>query len=130
MRGGIHRIKLVTEYIKKEIEMLSEIVGKKINTVSMHRPSKLILDANIQIPNIINSYGKIFFDGFKYVSDSRMHWREDVLKIVENRQYQSLHILTHPFWYSEKNRSMEECMDQWYKRRMDETYETMNETLL
>ncbi len=32
---------------------------------------KIILDSDVQIPNIVNSYSNTFFKSFKYLSDSR-----------------------------------------------------------
>lgn len=65
------------QYILHEKKILSEILGTEVTTVSMHRPSKATLDADLQIPGIVNSYGKTFFREFKYLSDSHRHWREN-----------------------------------------------------
>ena len=35
------------------------------------------------------------------MSDSRRHWRENVDEIIEQGSFTRLHILTHPFWYSQ-----------------------------
>ena len=92
-------------YIKKEISMLEQIIEKPVKTFSMHRPSKFILDENIVIPNVINRYSKIFLNDFKYISDSRHNWREDAESIVLSKKHEKLHILTHPFWYTDKKES-------------------------
>ena len=65
----------ISELIQKEAYFLGQAIGKKISTVSMHRPSKGLLEANIEIPGIINSYRKTFFKEFKYLSDSRRSQR-------------------------------------------------------
>lgn len=90
----------IRQKIAEEAEILGTAVGQKITTVSMHRPSKEILDADLQIPGIINSYGKVFFKDFKYLSDSRRRWREPVEEIISSKQYERLHILIHAFWYN------------------------------
>jgi hypothetical protein len=77
----------------------------------MHRTSKMMLEANVAIPNVINSYSQIFFKEFKYISDSRHNWREDPEAIISSRQYNRLHVLTHPFWYTEKVMS---CRDKLF----------------
>lgn len=87
------------ERVYKEIEILSDLVGRKVDVVSMHRPSEKFLSANIEFSGIINSYNETYFKKMKYVSDSRRHWRENVDEIIENAFYPRLHILTHPFWY-------------------------------
>ena len=76
--------------IQKEAKLLSDILGTPITTVSMHRPSQKTLDANYEIPGMINSYGKTFFNDFKYLSDSRRRWREPVLDIIKSGQYDRL----------------------------------------
>ncbi|MDE7433427.1 MAG: hypothetical protein K2N34_16140 [Lachnospiraceae bacterium] len=90
------------KYIYKEVEVLSDIVGAKVDVVSMHRPSREFLTANMQFTGIINSYNKVYFKEMKYLSDSRRCWRENVEEIIEQSAYRRLHILTHPFWYMER----------------------------
>lgn len=93
-------------WVKRESDILGCVIDKEIKVVSMHRPSKWLLENDIQFKRIINSYSKKFLSDFKYLSDSRMHWREDVLNIIDKESYDKLHILTHPFWYSNKEESM------------------------
>jgi hypothetical protein len=88
------------KYIAYELDILSGIIGEKVDCVSMHRPSKEILDANLKIPGAVNSYSKTYFNDMKYLSDSRRFWREDVDRIVDEKLYKRLHILTHPIWYN------------------------------
>lgn len=87
--------------ILKEAELLREATGVPVRCVSMHRPSKMMLEANLEIPGMINSYGQVYFKEFKYLSDSRRRWREPVEEIVEAETYNRLHILTHAIWYNE-----------------------------
>ena len=79
------------KYVYKEIEIMSRELEVDINVVSMHRPSKWVLEENIVFDNnIVNTYGKEFFENFKYVSDSRMHWREDVIGTIKSSNYQKI----------------------------------------
>ena len=89
------------KYVYEEIEILSNIIGTKVNVVSMHRPSEKFLSGNIEFSNIVNSYSDTFFCKMKYLSDSRRHWREDIDEVITDRVHKQLHILTHPFWYME-----------------------------
>ena len=91
-----------SEKILEEAKLLSIITQRSVDTVSMHRPSKMMLEADMKIPGIINSYGQLFFEEFKYVSDSRRRWREPVEEIVTGGLYNRLHILTHAIWYNEE----------------------------
>lgn len=91
----------VRDKILEEARLLSLIIRKPVDTVSMHRPSKMMLEADLEIPGMINSYGRVFFREFKYLSDSRRRWREPVKEIVISKAFDRLHILTHAFWYNE-----------------------------
>lgn len=103
----------IRQKIVEEAEILGRAIGHKVNTVSMHRPSKEILDADLQIPGIINSYGKIFFKDFKYLSDSRRRWREPVEEIIESERYERLHVLTHPFWYNRQETDLHDSVARY-----------------
>lgn len=113
------------KYVNYELDILSRVLEEKIDVVSMHRPSKDFLEMDLEIPNVINSYQKKFFNDFKYVSDSRMNWRENVEEIIDSEKYSQLHILTHPFWYSEKIESMEEKLEQFLRLAIKERYESL-----
>lgn len=108
--------------IKKEAGILSDIIGSEITTVSMHRPSQKTLEANYEIPDMINSYGKIFFNDFKYLSDSRRRWREPVIDIINSGKYDKLHILTHAIWYNEVEEDIHDTIKRFITRANKERY--------
>lgn len=82
--GDVDRI---IRNITYEGNVLADIIGDTVSTVSMHRPSKCILEADIRIPGYVNSYGNTFFHEFKYVSDSRRRWREPIDEYIRNKSY-------------------------------------------
>ena len=88
------------ECVDNEISIMQRALGIAIRCLSMHRPSRFILDNNLEFEGLVNSYSKEFFQEFKYVSDSRMNWREDIFEVVSSKKYEKLHLLIHPFWYS------------------------------
>lgn len=108
--------------IQKEANLLSEILDTPITTVSMHRPSQKTLDANYEIPGMINSYGKTFFNEFKYLSDSRRHWREPVLDIIKSGKYDRLHILTHAIWYNDVEEDIHDTIKRFVTSANKERY--------
>lgn len=124
---------MIIDNIKEEAEILSRIVGEDITAVSMHRPSKETLkrslDGTFDTGNLINSYGKEFFEGFKYISDSRRRWREDVEAIIADGQHNRLHILTHPFWYNEENYTIDQIIKAFIERSPKDRIETLNENI-
>lgn len=97
----------IVECIRKEANIMEQILEVPISTVSMHRPSPRTLQADLRIPGMINAYGSLFFNEFKYLSDSRRHWREDVKGIIEKGRYDKLQILTHAFWYKKEAETLE-----------------------
>lgn len=119
----------VVQNIMKECGLLSTILETKVTTVSMHRPSKTTLEADFQIPGIINSYGKTFFHDFKYLSDSRRRWREPVEEIIRSGEYDRLHILTHAFWYHEKEETISQTVGAFVRSASRECYRDIAENI-
>lgn len=116
-------------YIIYEKDILEKSLGVDVEMVSMHRPSKWILENDIQFKNIINSYSKEFLHEFKYLSDSRMHWREDVLEIIKKEEYDKLHILTHPFWYAQNKGNIKERVKGFIQEANIERYNQMKDNI-
>lgn len=119
-------IDAICEKIQEEAKILEKVIGKPVEAVSMHRPSREILEADLQIPGMINSYGQIFFHDFKYLSDSRRHWREPVEEIIQSEQYERLHILTHAFWYDEKEKGMRDTLKLFVNSANEQRYAILN----
>ena len=114
-------------HILAEKELLEQTCQRRISVVSMHRPSKEILEKELKIPGMINSYSKEFFQNFKYVSDSRMKWREDVMKYVKEKQYPRMQILTHAFWYKEQACGIKERLKDFLEEAKKDRYQILEE---
>lgn len=117
------------ERILKEADILSAAIGKTVDKVSYHRPSQKILEANIEIPGMINSYSQKYFKEYKYLSDSRRRWREPVLDIIESEAFDRLHILTHAFWYCDKEQSLHETIKNFVYEGNKRRYQSMSENI-
>ncbi len=76
---------------------------------------------------MINSYSNVFFREFKYLSDSRRRWREDVIGYIKNETYDKLHILTHAFWYHDEEKSLGETLHDFMDGATRERYESLRE---
>ena len=101
----------LNKFIEKETSLIRNYFNINIHAVSMHRPSRWILNNNIKFNNYINAYGKEFFEEFKYFSDSRRQWKEGcICKKIKTNKYNKLHILIHPFWWIDKDISFNERM--------------------
>lgn len=116
--------------IMDEVNILSEILkGYKVKSVSMHRPSQETLSANYKFDNLVNSYSKEFFNNFKYLSDSRMTWRENVEQVIKNKKYNHIQILTHPFWYKLKEKSRKEIIEEFLNSSNSDRYNILNDNI-
>lgn len=118
---------LLKEAVEKECNILSNLIEKKVKVVSMHRPSQKFLQSNFKFEGIINSYSAELFNNFKYLSDSRMCWREDVNDIVNKHQEKALHILTHPFWYAKESYSTHDILERFLERAYYERYDMISD---
>jgi len=119
----------IPAFIEREIEIMSDILGYPIKTVSMHRPSRKALECDFKLQGIVNAYSMTFFEEFKYLSDSRHCWREPVMEIIESSSYKKLHILTHPFWYSENRSSAKEVITEFVNSANAGRYADINENI-
>lgn len=109
--NGMTDMQLVRKQIVKEMDILSEMFGFKIDTFSVHRPSKDILRENIKLDGILNAYQDDFFTfaesvdentpvSVKYMSDANHIWRYGYPDEANIMNHKKVQILTHPFaWY-------------------------------
>lgn len=120
----------ISIHVQQEISLLKKVLGVEITSVSMHRPSKTTLDANYTFgDNIVNSYGYQFFKEFKYLSDSRMRWKENIEEIICSKRYSRIHLLTHPIWYSESEKTIQDMLRQFVQSASTERYSLLSENI-
>lgn len=106
-------------YVEKETEIIQAFFNISITSISMHRPSIWILNQDIQLKNYINTYSNKYLHQIKYLSDSRMLWKEGcICKIIDSNQYDHLHILTHPLWWTESSMDFEKRMMHLIKEKL------------
>jgi len=102
--------------IKRQANMLSEMLGFAIDRFSVHRPSKDVLRNGIEVDGLIDMYNKKFFSfaenaisdtvlDVKYTSDSQFRWDygfpdENMLKSCSKIQ-----ILLHPDYWTQTGHS-------------------------
>lgn len=115
--------------VEEELFDLSRIVGEKVTAVSVHRPSRVFLEADLTFSEAINSYGQKFFRDLKYISDSRMQWHEDIDRIVQEKTHKALHILSHPIWYKETQESAGKILTEFLYERNNELEAALNENI-
>ena len=94
----------IKEYILNDINVLSNILGININSFSFHRPNRKILEQNIKIEGVINTYQDLFFeltDNFenarvRYISDSNHQWKYGDPFSIKFKNIKKLQLLIHP----------------------------------
>ncbi len=108
---NINDLSLYDKYIYNEVFLLESFFNIEIKSVSMHRPSKEFINSNLEFDRLINTYDNFFIKTFKYISDSRRHWREGCCCNWLNDTtslYNKYQINMHPFWWTEDDLDFEE----------------------
>tara|TARA_B110000238_G_scaffold14954_1_gene14600 strand:+ start:4435 stop:5559 length:1125 start_codon:yes stop_codon:yes gene_type:complete len=87
-----------------EKALIDEALEIKINVFSFHNPTEFVLSfKEDKYAGLINTYSNRFMNDFKYCSDSNGHWRhERMFDVVKSLDYDKLHLLTHPGWWTLK----------------------------
>lgn len=123
--GKISREQMI-DAVFKEADLVARALGQKeIALVSMHEPSRMQYMDPLDIHPLLNCYGKQFFKECKYLSDSRLHWREDGRSYVTTERYQHFQILTHPISYDHEERSTHEKLLGYLERSCHTRYQDM-----
>lgn len=121
--------KKMKEHVYYEADLLGRIIGQEVKTVSMHRPSVKTLENDYTFDGIVNSYSRVFLNEFKYLSDSRMRWREPVEEFVKSPQDRGIHILTHPIWFCEQESNIHDILCEFIKSAANERYMHIRENI-
>lgn len=118
----------LAQTILDEIEILQKLSVKEIRSFSWHIPRKDMVGKRFPVyrngKELNNAYDPLYFQGFKYVSDSMMRWREPVKEILAAGCYDKIQFLTHPIWYQTTRE------DDAYKIIEAEFWKRQNEILV
>ena len=86
--------------VDKEADIIAQITGKVVVSVSLHNPSVHGLYPLFR--NYRNAYQPDIFQNDLYISDSQMRFRgKDPWKFLEKAKLQTIQVLLHPLHYSE-----------------------------
>ena len=120
---------LLEEKVLAEVETVQSELGVIIKAVSFHHPGKAVLNNDIYIGSLVNTYNRIQMADYFYISDSNMIWlHEHPEEILARRLYPRLHLLIHPMWWTSESMSLKEkwlrvldknrraVIDHWRKR--------------
>jgi len=92
----------IVEEVLREAGWLEREFGTRIDAVSFHQPTREILEAQLRIPGLVNTYNAAKMAPYFYVSDTNMNWRhEHPVDIFSRGLHERLQLLIHPMWWTE-----------------------------
>lgn len=101
IHAGLDKSDLERE-ILRQIERLSHLTERQIHAFSFHQPTQMMIDSDLNLPGIVNTYHSTTMGHFTYVSDTNMDWRpanpNDLMKSAST----NLQLLIHPLWWLTK----------------------------
>jgi hypothetical protein len=101
----------VADEVLRETRWLEQEFGIKADAVSFHQPTQAILDAQLEIPGLVNTYNASQMSPYFYVSDTNMNWRHDhPIDIFARAIHPRLQLLIHPMWWTPQPLGM---LDKW-----------------
>ena len=94
--------------VDSEARILRDNFNTGIYVVSFHRPSQFILQSDVKLKDLINTYDRSLLKKFKYISDSRHMWKEGCLcsffdKTGTDCSVSRIQALIHPIWWADKD---------------------------
>lgn len=139
--NGMDDLMQIRDRIAYEIGLLRYYTGLEIDRFSFHRPTPLVLRANIELPGIINAYGPAFFTYFeegeappgdmvKYVADSKNRWqytapfRYPCQAFFE--AFPKIQILCHPYSWTQEGHDIADNLRSLLEENRREFLQTMN----
>ena len=97
--------------VEFEAEIVGDLAGSRTAAVSFNNPTQEQLSSfdQPQLAGLVNAYGHPLRDGYRYVSDSNGYWRFHRLQdVLAERKDRTIHVLTHPEWWTPERRSPRE----------------------
>ena len=128
----------ITENIQRDIQVLEHYYEFKIDRFAFHRPNlnPELLAWYVQVDDLINCNGELFFHYFKkekpktlnvtYLSDSNILWKFGHPLEVDFSKVQKLHVLMHPFSWTESGYQNYSNFVSLIRERNQELLHSMN----
>lgn len=101
------------EKVDEESFLLSKIIEKEIESVSLHNPS--VHGQYTLFSNYNNAYDAKIFSSETYLSDSRMKFSIDPYEFVKRVKNHPIQILLHPLYYTIEGKTMPEIFYSFVK---------------
>ena len=129
------KLDTLKDYIMRDITILEDCYGFKIDRFAFHRPKKEYLNCYIELDNRINCYDKKFFYFFEdkpesleilYLADSNHKWKYGYPLDFDFSKINKLQLLTHPFSWSDGGGDNYGNFVTLIRERNDELVNSMN----
>jgi len=104
-------VAMLEERVAAEAAIIAELANREPVAVSFHNPTAehLARYDQTRLAGLVNAYGAPLRTGYKYVSDSNGYWRFHRLHdVLADRSAPTLHVLTHPEWWTPRQSSPRE----------------------
>lgn len=125
---GTSDIDKLQSLIENECKILESVTNVNCYAISFHRPVENLLRRELS-NNLVSTYEKRFFDDYKYISDSRISWRENPINIIKSGMYQQIQCLIHPFGYKDICYNNRELIDEFLKDIEKRYLESLNSNI-
>lgn len=86
--------------VLEEARIVGDVAGTEVHAVSFHQPSRPILERDIEVPGLINTYNRRQLEGWHYASDSNRDWRgRSAFDLLAAGEHSRIQVLVHPMWW-------------------------------
>jgi len=119
----------LSRMVRKEADVLADVVGHKVVSVSLHRPS--IYQQYPLFPDFLNAYDSVIFNEGVYMSDSRMILRQSPYDFVSDAKDKIKQLLLHPLHFTPDGGDYRIIMHRYARRflnEIDEDFSIGNQT--
>lgn len=135
--NGVFEPHKICDGIRKETEVLSDLLNTRVDRFSIHRPTEESRYYELEVEGLINAYGKEFFTHFdpevqsqninvKYIADSKHRWNYGMPDEATIRETPKIQLLIHPYSWSEVGGSAAETFSTIAKEKELELLETFD----
>lgn len=91
----------LSEKVLREGRWMREEFGVDIDAVSFHQPTRAILEADLFIPGLVNTYNRQQMGPYFYLADTNMQWRSGhPIDLFRSATHMRVQLLIHPMWWT------------------------------
>ena len=97
-----------------EKKLFEDIFDVEVKIVSLHKPGNFLVNNNKILKGSLHTYQDEFFKEMLYLSDSACSdVKEKLLKVNLSSMTKTIHMLTHPIWWTSDSKSPSETLYKW-----------------